>query len=290
MIKHPLFVIVVPTFSRSKLLLRALESIKSQDYEHWKCVIVNDGSTDDTDSLVKNIVEEDNRYLYIKQENKGVNAARNAAIELIEKTTDTCFYIFMDDDDLLAEQCLSKASLLITRKLNYKWFGYNCINLKTSKKVSKIKRYGANNYIRDLMFGNGWRGDITSFIHSTIIGELRFCKEIKNGEEWYFWSQLAINNDAYIVDEPGSYKEYLPAGLTNSGFNRDKAIQVILLKLKILSPIVGERNMIHQIVTLAKNYYQNGQNNKARMQLIKAFKLNPFYFRQYSHWIKQLFY
>ena len=110
---------------------------------------------------------------------------------------------------------------------------------------------------------------------------------VKNG---IFGSQLAIENDVYIVDEPGSYKDYLPEGLTKSGFNRDKAIQVMRLKLEILSPIVGEKKMIHQIITLSKNYYQKGQKKKARDLLIKTFKLNPFYLRQYPHWIKQLLY
>lgn len=284
-----LFVIVIPTFNRSKLIIRALKSIKKQEYKNWKCVIVNDGSTDDTDTLVNEFIRQDDRYLYIQQENKGVNAARNAGIDFIEKSVDNCFYLFIDDDDYLAEDCLTKVSSLIDRKLPYSWFGLNCINIETRQKVSRVKSYGANNYIKDLMFGRNWRGDITSFIHSSIIGDLRFCKEIKNGEEWYFWSQLAINNNVYIVDEAGSFKDYLPAGLTKSGFNRDKAIQVQLLKLKILSPVVGERKMIHQIVTLAKNYYQSGKKEEARIFLKKAFKLNPLYLRQYTHWIKHFF-
>lgn len=284
--QDPLFVIIVPTYSRSKLLMRALESIQNQDYKNWKCVIVNDGSSDDTDTQVKEFIGEDDRYLYIRQENKGVNAARNTGIELADKSIDSCFYIFIDDDDYLSDRCLSRASLHISSNLSYKWFGFNCINIETQQKVSRIKSYGFNNYIRDFMFGHNWRGDITSVVHSSILGDLRFCTEIKNSEEWYFWAQLSIGNNTLLIDEPGAFKDYLPEGLTNTGFNRDKAIQVQLLKLKVLSPIVGERKMIHQIVTLAKNYYQSGKKEEARIYLKKAFKLNPLYLRQYTHWIK----
>jgi hypothetical protein len=119
---------------------------------------------------------------------------------------------------------------------------FNCIEIGTQHKVSNIKHYGSNNYLQDLMFGKNWRGDITSFIHNFIVENIRFFPEIKNGEEWYFWSQLAINNDVFIKDEAGSFKDYLPSGLTKSGFNRDKAIKVLNLKLKILAPIVGEKN------------------------------------------------
>jgi glycosyltransferase involved in cell wall biosynthesis len=288
--QEPLFVIVVPTYNRVELLIRSLKSIENQEYKNWKCVVVNDGSTDDTDHKVLDYIQGKDNFSYIKQENQGVNAARNAGIDLIQQSIVDCYYIFIDDDDYLSEQCLIKAQAMIREHVGYKWFGYNCINIENKNKVSKIRQYGENNYIKGLMFGNDWRGDITSFIHSSIIGDLRFCKEIKNGEEWYFWAQLSITNNVFILDEPGSFKDYLPAGLTKSGFNRDKAIQVLLLKLRILSPIVGERKMIHQIVTLAKNYYQSGQKKEARVFLKKAFQLSPLYLRQYTHWIKHLFY
>ena len=288
--KNPLFVIILPTYTRSELLIRALKSIQSQCYSSWKCVVVDDGSTDNTESVANDFMLQDDRIDYVKQTNLGVNAARNTAIELISEITDDYYYIFIDDDDYLAERCLEKAAACISENPNYCWYGFNCIDSCTQQKISKIKAYGRNNYISDLMFGNGWRGDITSFIHSSIIDGLRFCREVKNGEEWYFWSQLSVKHDVFIKDEAGSFKDYLPSGLTKSGFNRDKTIQVLNLKLTILSPIVGERKMIHQIVTLAKNYYQQDCKPEARALLRKAFKLNPLYLRQYSHWIKQLFY
>ncbi|OUS40878.1 hypothetical protein A9R00_03785 [Oleispira antarctica] len=286
----PLFVVVLPTYTRSELLIRALESIHYQNYTNWKCIVVDDGSTDNTESVAQGFIAKDDRITYVKQENRGVNAARNAGINLVSATINDCYYIFIDDDDYLAEDCLIRAAACIFEQPSYSWYGFNCINSGTQQRISKIKDYGRNNYISGLMFGHSWRGDITSFIHASIIDGLRFCQEVKNGEEWYFWSQLAVNHDVFIKDEAGSFKDYLPSGLTKSGFNRDKAIQILKLKLRILSPIVGEKKMIHQIVTLAKNCYQQGKKPEARALLRKTFMLKPFYLRQYPHWIKQFFY
>lgn len=289
--QHHSFVIIIPSYMRSDLLKRALDSIKTQGYENWNCVVINDGSTDKTESIVKKYVNHDHRVHYLKQENSGVNVARNTGIEYAKSKFDNFYYLFIDDDDYLAEDCLSKANNSILEQPDYKWHGFNCINSdKTAKKISRIKSYGPNNYISDLMFGQNWRGDITSFIHNSLVDDLRFCQEFKNGEEWYFWSQLAVNNDTLISDTPGSFKDYLPTGLTKSGFNRDKAIQVLKFKLKILSPIVSETKMIHQVVSLAKNLYQQGNKVEARKYLFQAFSINPLYLRQYPHWIKQLFY
>lgn len=284
------FIVILPTFNRAHLLLRAIESIRNQNHTNWQCIIVNDGSTDNSHAIISEQKESDPRIHYLEQSNQGVNAARNSGIEYAQSNFNDFYFLFIDDDDYLDPSCFSYANESIFKNSNYKWHGFNCINTCNGKKISRIKKYGRNNYINDLMFGKNWRGDITSFIHNSLINQLRYCTEIVNGEEWFFWSQLSEKNDVFINNLPGSYKDFLPQGLTKSGFNRDKAIQVIKLKIKILSPLVGEKKMVHQLVTLAKNLYQEGEKTEAKKVLMKVFKLKPFYFRQYFHWIKQLFY
>jgi glycosyltransferase involved in cell wall biosynthesis len=283
------FIIILPTYNRVDLLERALKSIQNQDHKHWQCIIINDGSTDNTDKIASEYKKSDSRIHLLTQNNQGVNSARNTGIEFAQSNFNDFYFLFIDDDDYLHKECFKSASYSISSHKEFKWHGLNCIKISDKHKVSRIKNYGQNNYINDLMFGRNWRGDITSFIHESIVENHRYCQEIKNGEEWYFWSLLAEKNDCFISDIPGSYKDYLPSGLTNSGFNRDKTIQVIKLKLKMLTPLVGEKKMVHQLVTLAKNLYQQGDKKEARKLLIKVFKMKPLYIRQYPHWLKQLF-
>lgn len=284
------FIVILPTYNRANLLIRAIESIQSQKHTNWKCIVVNDGSSDNTGDLIATKIKVDSRIHYLEQSNQGVNAARNTGIEFAQSIASDFYFLFIDDDDYLHQSCFEYANASIDKNNEYNWHGFNCINTTNGKKISRIYRYGKNNYINDLMFGKNWRGDITSFIHNRLIGDLRYCKDIFNGEEWFFWSQLSAKGDVFINDLPGSYKDFLPQGLTKSGFNRDKAIQVIRLKVKILSPLVGEKKLTHQFVTLAKNLYQEGKKSEARQILKKVFKLKPLYLRQYSHWIRQFFY
>lgn len=284
------FIIILPTYNRADLLIRAIQSIQRQNHSNWHCVVINDGSSDNTAEAIIDQQKVDSRIHYIEQSNQGVNAARNSGIEYAQKKFDNFYYLFIDDDDYLHQNCFDYANSSIEENKDYNWHGFNCINTIDGEKISRIKTYGPNNYINDLMFGNNWRGDITSFIHNSLVNRCRYCTEIFNGEEWFFWSQLSEKNDVFINNLPGSYKDYLPQGLTKSGFNRDKAIQVIKLKIRVLSPLVGEKRMVHQLVTLAKNLYQEGNKVEAKRVLLRVFKLKPLYFRQYSHWIKQLFY
>ncbi len=91
---EPVVSIVLPTYNRAHLLPRAVESILNQTYKDFELLIVDDASTDNTDTIVKNI--NDPRIKYIKCiENKGANAARNIGI----KAAKGKYIAFQDSDD-----------------------------------------------------------------------------------------------------------------------------------------------------------------------------------------------
>ena len=93
-ITAPLVSIVIPTYNHAPLLHRAIESIRAQTFTHWKAIIVNNFSTDDTVSVVKSF--SDNRIQLIDFANNGVIAAsRNKGIELADGT----YVAFLDSDD-----------------------------------------------------------------------------------------------------------------------------------------------------------------------------------------------
>lgn len=93
---HLLVSIVIPTYNRASLLLEALDSVKAQTYKDIEVVIVDDGSTDDTEAVVANYRGLNIQY-YRLEKNVGYIGARNKGIELA-----TGAYIsFLDSDDRL---------------------------------------------------------------------------------------------------------------------------------------------------------------------------------------------
>lgn len=75
--------IIVPCYNHAQYLDKTLTSVLNQTYRDWECIIVNDGSEDDTKIIAAKWCEKDNRFKYVDQENKGVSAARNNGIHLI---------------------------------------------------------------------------------------------------------------------------------------------------------------------------------------------------------------
>jgi glycosyltransferase involved in cell wall biosynthesis len=91
---HPEMVsIVLPTYNRSRLVCRAVDSVLAQSYGAFELIVVDDGSTDATENRLESY---GNRITVIKQPNRGVSAARNAGIEAASGQ----FIALLDSDDV----------------------------------------------------------------------------------------------------------------------------------------------------------------------------------------------
>jgi glycosyltransferase involved in cell wall biosynthesis len=91
----PLVSIIIPAYNYSHFLFETLGDIQKQTYQNWECIIVDDGSSDNTKEVVAQIVKKDQRFIYIYQNNKGPNAARNNGINHSKGE----FIQFLDADD-----------------------------------------------------------------------------------------------------------------------------------------------------------------------------------------------
>lgn len=72
--------IIVPCYNQAQYLDEALQSVSDQTYQNWECIIVNDGSSDNTEEVAQKWKEKDVRFQYFFKENEGVSSARNYAI------------------------------------------------------------------------------------------------------------------------------------------------------------------------------------------------------------------
>ena len=101
-IKKPFISIIIPCYNVAKYIFKGLESISNQSYSSWECIVVNDGSTDNTETEIEKWTKKDKRFQLISQVNKGVSAARNAGLK---QAKGDCIYFF-DPDDLIVQDCL----------------------------------------------------------------------------------------------------------------------------------------------------------------------------------------
>jgi len=104
--KNPLFVsytnmantffsVIITTYNRSEILIRAVKSLIAQTESDWEAIIIDDGSTDDTYSRLSKYLKSHPSIFYIKQKNKGEEAAKNTGI----RAASGSYITFLDSDD-----------------------------------------------------------------------------------------------------------------------------------------------------------------------------------------------
>lgn len=89
--------IIVPAYNVEKYIEQCLRSLMNQTYKNLEIIVVNDGSKDGTGEIIERLAKEDERIIFINQENKGVAETRNVALQKVSSD----FVMFVDSDDWL---------------------------------------------------------------------------------------------------------------------------------------------------------------------------------------------
>ncbi len=97
--------IVVPAYNAAETIIYCLDSISNQTYKNLEIIVINDGSTDDTQRVVSEYISENDknlRFRFIKQSNKGVSATRNKGIRM----STGAYIAFVDADDYMSPDAI----------------------------------------------------------------------------------------------------------------------------------------------------------------------------------------
>lgn len=213
------FSIFIPTYNRAHTLPRLLESITQQEYKNFECIIVDDGSNDNTKSVIENVQQQCNfklRYYY--QSNSGKHVARNKAIMLAEGE----FFLTIDSDDKLLPNTLSNMLDIwngIPEYEYYKFAGVEglCADMNTKKIIG-------NKFPQDILDSNHLetryihhiKGDKIRFIRTVIFRKHLFpvINDEKFISESIIWNEIGKDYSFRYVNNIYAEVEYQTDGLS----------------------------------------------------------------------------
>ena len=95
--------IIVPVYNAEKYLRQAIDSVKTQTFQDWELILVDDGSTDSSNAICHEYADADKRIRLIEKENGGLSSARNAALDIAEGE----YIFFLDADDELYDYSIT---------------------------------------------------------------------------------------------------------------------------------------------------------------------------------------
>jgi glycosyltransferase involved in cell wall biosynthesis len=101
---NQLISIVIPAYNVEQYIAECLQSVQQQTYENWEAIVVDDGSADQTAAVIQAIIQHDQRFRLIRQQNGGVSTARNAGM----RAASGMYLSFLDGDDLWQPTFLEK--------------------------------------------------------------------------------------------------------------------------------------------------------------------------------------
>ncbi len=179
--------IIVPCYNQAQYLDECLQSVMDQTCQNWECIIINDGSPDNTDDVAKNWIEKDARFKYFEKKNGGVASARNFGIENATGN----WILPLDADDKIHQDYLS----LAIRQINE---GYDFFYCK-GQFFGEMKEEFFN---CDYSFERLLEGNIifvSAIFRKEMSDGFRFDEQLKDGlEDWDFWISLLSQNEVKV--------------------------------------------------------------------------------------------
>ena len=221
--KGELISIIVPICNVENYLRQCLDSILNQTYQNFECLLINDGSPDNSAEICREYVEKDSRFRYFEKENGGVSSARNLGIERSKGQ----YITFIDSDDWVDSDYLEVLyNALIDENADiaistYKQFNMddNCYYVHSYQRGYEKRIFEQYQLIEELpvleRYDQSYGLTFGKIISKKALGIIRFNEYTTLCEDMEFWYKLYLISDkiVYVNKDTYNYRKYGNASL-----------------------------------------------------------------------------
>ncbi|MBP6755809.1 MAG: glycosyltransferase family 2 protein [Bacteroidia bacterium] len=235
--------VIVPAYNYANFIGECLDSVLSQTFKSWECIVIDNGSTDNTQEIVKSYSNNDGRIKYHYTNQKGVSLARNLAVSLSQGT----YLLPLDADDKIDPTYLEKAvnimnqnpeislvycNAILFGSVNKKWilpdFNYKAMLIENSIFCSALIKKN------EFLAVNGYNVNM-----------------VEGFEDWDFWIKyLANNKKVYKLNDILFYYR-IKQHSRNSVLDTEKQLR---LRTQIYH---NHKDIYHQYFSIPELIYQN---------------------------------
>lgn len=277
--------IIVPIYNAEKYLRQCLDSVLSQSFSDWECILVDDGSSDGSAQICDEFADKDARFFVFHKENAGVGSARNFGIEKASGK----YLIFLDSDDFLENNCLEN---LLSRKFipDLTIFAFSKVLSGNVVGIKKLKSTFSDNpaRVKEILLdmkADSYTSDAFCFpwdklFRLTLIREndIKFPLDIHLREdEIFMYRYLNVCKSLEILSEPLHFYRITRSGLTyrKRPYEEDlKLAEYILTETKLMQT---SKEFANSQVIRALLYHfsalMNVENKSGKKRILKKMKV-----------------
>lgn len=225
--------IIIPSFNRCIYISETLQSVIAQSFKNWECIIVDDGSTDNTIDIVKKFCENDSRFKLIhrpQKRPKGANTCRNIGIQ----SSKGFFVNFLDSDDILYPQKIEiQLNLFNSNEIDFcvcqtEFFG----SIDSTNKLwneNLLSTDKINSFIQKKI---GWSTNAPLWKKSALEALGPFDERLQNGQDFEFHIRALIKGLNYLAIDNILVKNRIHKFQIRSQNQKWKSKSLIFLSLK----------------------------------------------------------
>ena len=197
MITSNLVSAIIPTYNNAAFLPEAIDSVISQTYPNIEIIIVNDGSTDNTNEVLRKYLD---RIIYIEQENAGPASARNTGIHQARGE----YIAFLDADDIWMPTKIEEQLKIFSQNPNASLVYSRMVNFddRSSKNLSVIPRKVFSGRIFDQLLVENLIALPTVIVRSNILDRIGlFDESLFTAEDWNLYLRIARDHEIIGVNK-----------------------------------------------------------------------------------------
>lgn len=288
-LSKPLVSVVISTYNYAEYLPTAVESVLNQTYKNLEIIIVNDGSTDNTDEVIAPYLK-DERIKYIKQENVGQASAKNCGI----RNSSGDYIAFLDADDYWREDKIEKQIDLFTAdsSLGVVFTMAEWIAEGQSIKVKACRPH--TGWVVNHLIIDNFVPFSSSLVKKECFKKVGLLDEtLTMAIDWDIWLRISVNFKFDFVNEKLIvYRVGHPNQMSKKQEERQNQSDHVMNKFITNNPVLLTPRVLRQAMAYTYrnrgDYYQRIDKRKSLYFNMKSLLLNPFQPRVYLRICKAL--
>ncbi|MDD4599665.1 MAG: glycosyltransferase family 2 protein [Negativicutes bacterium] len=255
---NKLISIIMPVYNVDIYIAETINSVRQQTYQDWELIVVDDGSTDRTSSIVEALVTLDNRIRLVKQSNQGVASARNKGMSLANGE----YISFLDGDDLWEPNFLEELVNAKKEGIGIVFCGFS--RLYNNKRKKYKFQYMSGNILLANIKGIVWLHIGGVVIERDILTKygISFAEGCSMGEDLEFIMKVLSVTKAQAISKELMLYRVRQGSACNSAFNWRKHIQVLTAN--------------HRVIAFIKNHYRGVDIDEVLQSLYKRIAYDSY--------------